>query len=199
MGEIKWRAEAIKFLRSGGGQALPYNPTTTESICLQIRKILELIAFSSLIANQEAYASIHKHFAKHWNAKFLLADLERVNPHFFPKPVVETRQGEITHCQDLTDGFLTKADFLHVYEKCGGMLHARNPYDSRNGYHYADKSISGWMEKIVNLLRIHKIQILGQEGLWLIHMHEKANDQVYVYQLEPVSEDTAQALLNPSN
>ena len=166
-------------------QALLYNPTTTESICLQIRKIVELIAFSSLIANKEAYASVHQDFAKHWNAKRLLADLERVNPDFFPTPVIETRQDERTHCTPVSDGFLTKSDFVHVYEKCGGMLHARNPYDSRNGYHYADKSITGWMEKIVNLLKVHTIKILGQEGFWLIHMHEKANDKVYVYQLEP--------------
>ena len=78
------------------------------------------------------------------------------------------------------------------------MLHARNPYDPRSGYHYADKSISGWMEKIVSLLKIHRIKSLGQEGFWLIHMHETANDKVHVYQLEPVSQDAAEALLKAS-
>ncbi|HVW66008.1 MAG TPA: hypothetical protein VHB01_13455 [Nitrosospira sp.] len=190
MTEIKKRAEVIEFFLSGKGHAL-YTPTTAESVCLQIRKILELIAFSSLIANAKAYETVHKDFAIHWNAKKLLDNLERINPDFFPSPVSETprEKNDIIRmeCATLTDGFLTKVDFVHIYNKCGGMLHARNPYDGRDGYHYVEKSMRGWMQKIVKLLQVHTIKSLGQKGFWLIHMHENKDGRVYVYDCASVA------------
>lgn len=68
MREIKRRMEVIDFFLHRGGHAL-YHPTTTESVCLQFRKILELIAFGSLIANKEHYSAVHKKFESHWNAE----------------------------------------------------------------------------------------------------------------------------------
>lgn len=130
MREIKRRIEVVDFFLEGHGHAL-YQPTTTESICLQLRQVLELIAFSSLCANQQAYSAAHADFASHWNAEYLLRDLARINPDFYPKPVLEVPSSapgvKIDHVER-KDGFLTKDDFVKVYKKCGGMMHARNPY-----------------------------------------------------------------------
>lgn len=60
MREIKRRTEVIDFFLHKSGHAL-YQPTTIESICLQFRKILELIAFSSLIANKDSAVARLRH------------------------------------------------------------------------------------------------------------------------------------------
>jgi hypothetical protein len=186
MEEIKDRIEAIQYLASSKGYLRSHNAVTIESVCLQLRKVLELIAFSSLIANKEAYEKAHADFATHWNPRFLIRNLESINPHFYPEAVVQTmsqNEGIKAHIQPIEDGFLTKKEFLHVFEKCGGMLHALNPYGSRTGYHYFEKSIPVWAQKIVNLLNVHAIKTIGRSSYWLVHM-KGSDGKVYVYELE---------------
>lgn len=52
MREIKRRMEVIDYFLLAGGHAL-YKPTTIESICLQVRHILELVALASLMCEQK--------------------------------------------------------------------------------------------------------------------------------------------------
>ena len=58
-----------------------------ENICLQIRKLLELIAMSSLIMNKEAFEKAEKSFKTMWNAKLILKDIKRIHPQFFPMSI----------------------------------------------------------------------------------------------------------------
>ena len=184
MREIKRRTEVIDFFLHKGGHAL-YQPTTIESICLQFRKILELIAFSSLIANKDRYAAVHKNFESHWNAELLLKDLSRVNADFYPKPIDEKPSqalGVVNELVPITDGFLTQEDFVHIYKKCGGMMHAANPYGSKTGVHYFEKSFPTWRSKLIRLLNCHQVHLVGETGFWLIHMKENGDDEVHFYQ-----------------
>ena len=188
MREIKRRTEVIDFFLLQGGHAL-YKPTTTEAVCLQFRKILELIAFGSLIANKAQYSAVHTKFESHWNAELLLKDLSRVNPRFYPEPVEErpaSEPGVKNELAPITDGFLTQEDFVHIYKKCGGMLHAINPYGSKTSYHYFEKSFPDWRSKLIKLLNNHQIHFVGQESFWLIHMKEEGDDEVHYYEFAPV-------------
>jgi hypothetical protein len=196
MREIKRRIEVIDFYLFKGGHAM-YKPTTTESICLQFRKILELIAFSSLIANKPQYSAVHKNFETHWNAELLLKDLNRVNPDFYPKPIEEKPSAALGVENELPpillspilDGYLTQDDFIHIYKKCGGMLHALNPYGSKTGYDYFEKSFPEWRKKLIRLLNSHEVHLVGQTSFWLFHMKENGDDNVHYYEFELVEED----------
>lgn len=190
MTEIKRRIEVIDFFLYKNGHAL-YQPSTTESICLQFRKILELIAFSSLIANKQQYSAVHKNFESHWNAELLLKDLSRVNPDFYPKPMEEkssTTTGVINDLIPITSDYLTQEDFIQIYKKCGGMLHASNPYGSKTGYHYFEKSFTDWLKKLIRLLNSHEIHLVGQTSFWLFHMKENGDNNVHYYEFELVKE-----------
>ena len=188
MREVKRRIEVIDYFLLASGHAL-YKPTTIESICLQIRHVLELIAFASLCANQMAYSAVHADFASSWNAEFLLRDLARVNADFYPVPAAERTSADPkvkVHAVEITDGFLTKEEFVKVYKKSSAMMHARNPYGSQTGHHYFKKAIPEWRAKIVKLLNVHRIKVLGHPGFWLIHMHEIGDDEVHYYEFVPV-------------
>lgn len=188
MQEIKRRTEVINFFMNGRGHAL-YKPTTVESVCLQFRKVLELIAFSSLIANKQQYAAAHENFASHWNAELLLKDLARVNPGFYPKPTEERPSltlGGKNELVDITDNYLTQEDFVKIYKKCGGMLHATNPYGSKIGYEYFEKSFPEWRDKVIRLLNCHKVHLIGQTGFWLIHMQEAGDNEIHFYEFARV-------------
>ena len=89
MTEIKRRSRVVHHFMGAQNAAL-YMPTTTETIGLQFRKIFELIAFASLSANKKLYAAAYANFAKHWEASKLIANLHRINPDFYPVPIVIT-------------------------------------------------------------------------------------------------------------
>jgi hypothetical protein len=55
MEEVKLRIEVVRVLLSGRF-SLKYLPPLVESVCLQIRKILELIALASLVAVKDEYS-----------------------------------------------------------------------------------------------------------------------------------------------
>src|SRR3954453_7331418 len=58
-----------------------------EIIFLHFRRVLELIAFSSLAANLDAYATAQEKYREHYNAQRMLRDVELINPAFYPQPV----------------------------------------------------------------------------------------------------------------
>jgi len=146
------------------------------------------VAFASLCANQAAYSAVHKDFASHWNAELLLRDLARVNPDFYPVPKIElpsTEPGVKNHLEDLKDGYLTKDEFVAAYKKCGGMMHARNPYGSKTSHHYFEKALPSWREKLIKLLNNHMVKVLGHPGFWLVHMYEDRDNEVHCYEFVP--------------
>ncbi|MDD2828902.1 MAG: hypothetical protein PHW18_04940 [Sulfuricurvum sp.] len=164
-----------------------FNATTIESMALQFRKILELIAFSSLIANKRTYSKQYENFAKHWNAKNLLKDLEKINPNFYPNPIFEefVNQEDLTSIlHDKNEGYLTKKRFELIYEKCGAILHAENPYGRKIDYSYYRENMHKWYSEIMNLLNSHQIRLLDDQIMYIIHMKEDGDDLIHYYQFE---------------
>lgn len=184
MREIKRRTEVAHYFMRGPGNAL-YYPTTLESICLQIRKILELIAMASLVANKRECEKIHSNFQRHWNAELLLKDLERANPDFYPRPILEkpsSRPGVKSDFEDVVHGVLTKREFIKAYRKCGALLHADNPLGTKSNYNYYEKALPEWLDQIVKLLDSHSVKLKGHGGFWLIHMKEARDEEVRYYE-----------------
>lgn len=187
MEEIKLRLDVIDpYLRKQKQSEFP--GIDFEFVCLQLRKILELVAFGSLVANHRAYSSAHTDFASHWNAKLLLRDMARINPHFYPVPVKESpseHPGVKAHYTPLTSGFLTEADFVKAYDKCGSVLHALNPYRWENEVHNFGAQIPAWRNKIVALLNRHLIVFPDHPVWWLVSMG-KGPGEVACFELGPV-------------
>lgn len=92
-----------------------------ECASLQVRKVLEAIAFGSLCANQSAYAKVHANFEKHWRAKDLLRALEKVNPHFYPTPHRFAASNTPGHklLEPVPDGYLTQQEFVDLVSSGG--------------------------------------------------------------------------------
>ena len=181
--EVKNRISSVDFFLTGKGHAL-FPATTTESIALQLRKILELIAFGSLVANKEVYAAAYQRFASHWKARLILKDLERVNPDFYPQPLVEVPSHDRRVVHELRNrqpDYLTKDEFENAYERCAALLHAENPYGSRLDYEYYRQKLPDWRVQIVNLLNNHMIRLVNQDSFYIVHMREDRDDTVHYY------------------
>lgn len=173
MTEIKRRTLVVDAFSQGATHAM-YKATSVETIYLQFRKILELIAMGSLVANKEVFSQVYEKFTTCWNATYIVKDIERINPHFYPQPIIQqpsNKKGiKSEFAKRKSEDHLTKDDLLKLYEKCGAILHSENPYGSQIDYDYYDGKVLEWRNKIRNLLNAHEIRLVNDDNLYLIQM-----------------------------
>jgi hypothetical protein len=190
MKEIKLRTEVINLFASGQRNA-QYVPTNVETIGLQFRKVFELVAMASLAANREQYSLDYNDFAKHWEAAELLKNVEKINPNYYPQPVVEvpSDQPGIGHnLKKRDEDYLTKADLITAHGRCGSLMHAANPFGNPIDYSYFQQNFPVWMTKIINLLNNHEVRLPGDPGFYLFHLKEEGHEEVRWYRFEPPRE-----------
>src|SRR5882762_3586972 len=160
MEEVKHRVGLVRSVLSGL-VSTGYPAFNTETVFLQFRKILELVAFASLTANKDVYSAAYQEFATHWNAKRMLGYLEKVNADFYPialEPFIPTANG-VKHFPLASDGFMTKEEFVTLYNTCGKVLHARNPFSTEDPVIQIGYSVEQWVSRIQKLLTIHIISL----------------------------------------
>jgi hypothetical protein len=121
-----------------------------ELIFTQFRKVTESLAYALLAANKVSYASKHKDISTVWKAKELFRRLEAVNEDFYPVGIL----APLIHCEGLKhfarveDGFLTKDDFAVLYNGSSGVLHARNPYSTKDPTINVKYTAHEWVSRI---------------------------------------------------
>jgi hypothetical protein len=63
----------------------------------------------------------------------MLADIEKINPNFYPVPLEAGTSGhEAALVSRRADSYLTRKDFERLYDVCGDVLHMRNPFQKPN-------------------------------------------------------------------
>lgn len=184
MQQVKKRTEIIKSVKdhkSTTGNRI----TDIEFICLQIRKILELISLGSLVLNKNQFQCEADKYTRYYHAERILRDIKAINPKYYPQPVIEQFIEYKGHCvrkiENVQEGYLTEEQFAKVYEKCGKIAHAENPFGSKIDIKYYESNIPLWLEKIIRLLNTHIISLVGDSNLYIIHMKEERDDNVYGY------------------
>jgi hypothetical protein len=185
---VKLRIELVERLMQDKDK-LPIVPRF-EFVALQFRQILELVAFGSLIANEKVYASTHTDFAREWNAKKLLAKLEKLNADFYPKPVREVKSnvpGIPVRLERLAGGFLTREDFVRVYQECSEIIHTGNPYSVNKTNNFSELTVrfADWRLQIFTLLNLHELRMLNDPGMALCSMNDGGTNEVRVYRFSP--------------
>lgn len=187
MKEIKLRSEVITLFLTGRLEAR-YVPTNVEMIGLQFRKVFELVAFASLAANRSQYSSVYSDFAKHWEAAKLLKNLRRINPNFYPKPVVEaptSQSGALHALKEREQDYLTQDELIEAHGKCGKLMHGANPFGIPIDYAFYQQRFNIWMSKTINLLNNHQVHLPGDTGFYLFHMKEDGHEEVRWYRFDP--------------
>jgi hypothetical protein len=158
-----------------------------ECASLQLRKVLESIAFGSLCVNEPAYAKTHANFEKHHRAKDLLRALEKVNPHFYPTPM---RSGQsmtpgVKHLDRVDDRFLTPNEFVNLYDTCNKVLHVWNPF-SRDARHVKfGRTVAEWVDRSQRLRDLHLMHVAGSDDVWVIQMVSPEDGKVHAFPASP--------------
>ena len=185
MQEIVYRLEVVDALIRGDRDLL-YLPTTVESIYLQLRNILELIATASLVMN-DAETAVLNSGGRKWHAGDILDAVETVNPkYFYPKPTrlfekdrpnakvgVDGYRGEL---EDFRGDYLSRDKFATLYDVCSKAIHTPNLFDKKP-YIKSDKKCKQfleqagkWRNRILALLTHHQFQLAGDDDvLYVAH------------------------------
>lgn len=155
-----------------------------EIVFLQFRKMLEQNAFGSLVANRDVYSRVRASFATDWHATRMLKQVGDLNPEFYPQPLKEaSRRLESgrrhIHLEPVLDGFLTKDDFVQLYDYCGDLLHSQNPYKSAGPTIHVGRSPKEWLSRIQNLVALHRAQLLTGT-CWIVTVPDK-DGKVHTY------------------
>lgn len=173
MAEIKVRMTSI-VTAAHSKTGLP-SPLVREFCFLQLRMVCELIALGCLAAHGDIKAAQSGKLMKEYSAERIFAQLENLHPDFYPHPVRSTLEGPGRHhLQPITEGFLTKADLLRLYTKCGSIFHRGNVkklLSDRMPTQFNFPEITGWTEKILVLLRVHRVALLGNMAAFICTLH----------------------------
>ena len=192
MEDIKWRQKLTMRILDGHkstGSAV----ADIEFCYLQLRKILELIALSSLCANRAKYEEIKTSFHKEWNASDIVKRIRKFNPEFYPQPsrqVLDAETGKPVRLVAIKTGYLEESEFLQAHGKCGQFLHADNPYTgTKFDAQFHRDHIAQIVLKIKTLLNHHTIQLVDAKlQLWVL-MASKSDGRVHVFEMEQVESE----------
>ena len=145
-----------------------------EPALLSLRKVLEQIAYASLMANEQVVRQkIQENTAKGkridvsqmTHAKNILKEIETLNPGFFPVPALLTgRNGNniFIVSQESKPNTLSREDFVTLYDLCSHFLHVPNPFSLNVAVNF-QRSLPEWLQRIRNLLEIHQVALIGGE------------------------------------
>ena len=164
-----------------------------EFMCLQMRKICELFAFSTLIANRQEYMKLRNEFEKDWNFTNIIRSVNKVNEKYFPEPLnpVLDETGKVTKYEGIKNDFLTIENIKDIYSQCCDFVHAQNHYKDL-GNIYPGKyeeflswmtRLSDWRQKFIKLLNCHVIGVNTTElkRIYITYMHaDDVNAEVKV-------------------
>lgn len=170
MGEAKRRIEVVDKVIN---KEITTNIliTDVELMCIQIRKILELIALSSVAANQAEYQKVRSNLATLWNAKDIVKNIEAINPKYYPEPILlQGWNGDPnnTRTQPVKEKYLTRDELFDIYARCGGLLHAQNPFAKKKDFKQAAMVIPNWLKKIKTLLDKHIVNLVDSDTMFMV-------------------------------
>ena len=168
MEEVKSRVESIIHLMEMLGIT---NRTRVESVSLQLRMLLELVVFSSLVSNKDVWQRSQKELQSSQNISRKLNELKRLHPDFYPKSVdlAGSTPGEEPRGRE--EGFLSQDKLIEVYGRLGGVLHAENPLGGEVDYQYYMESVPEWITQVQDLRDCHKVYLYHHPGeFYLVKM-----------------------------
>jgi hypothetical protein len=177
MVEVKLRISAIRSILENK-TTTGYLATDYEFVCLQFRKVLELIAFSNLVCNEDIYSDLYQNMEKHWRVKDILDKIEKINPNFYPQPVTSVPTDGIDEMVPLVNGFLTRNEFSEVYERCSKHIHITNPFRPEPEIEILETTFYMWLSKIITLLNAHTIRLVDETMFYYISMGNEAPNSV---------------------
>jgi hypothetical protein len=168
---IKERGRVFQAFSRGTANAI-YEEATVEVATLQLRKILELIAFGFVLAAGERAIPAYASFVKYKNVKEFFSQLYKLNKDYYLQPVLQKRneEGEMQWIYLAAGEYLTPEDFTILFEHCDRVLEPRRLVTWPMSLEQCKTANLRWYSKIVRLLNSHLVQPEDNKVVYLFQM-----------------------------
>jgi hypothetical protein len=178
MAEIKTRNNAAARVMANIHAPKPSVPLIEPEFAgefsyFQLRKMCELVAVACLLAHGDVEKTRTGRLRGTYHARTIIKALEQLNPDFFPLPyeIQDAPPFEPKVVTTLTDGVLTKAELLSLYDnECGPAMHFGSAEDLLAGrrLQIQESRIGEWFTKFFKLLVRHRIRLSSDhEEVWV--------------------------------
>ena len=185
MTEIKARIALVKRFTTGeltlGNESFSY-----EAVSVNLRKILELIAFASLTAHRETYWNKYKTLGDEKSFKPMLQRITTLNPRFYPESLLPPIRKEGTNHSEYPKNdkpFLTRSELEDLFGICSQTIHAWNPYKTGRTIDFK-RPVAEWITLIEQLLNVHKVQLESGDVL-VVTMNSAPDGFVHILYAVP--------------
>lgn len=160
--EIKERSLVFQAFSKGTANAL-YQESTIEVETFQLRRILEILAFTFVLGIGERAIPAYASFVKYKNSEKFLSELFELKADFFPRPIIQTKiaDGEWQWDTPMEGAYLNKMDFLTLFEHCNLVLEPRRIGALLMSLLECKAANIKWYAKIVGLLQAHLVHSEG--------------------------------------
>ena len=133
--------------------------TKIKSVAVQTRKILEDIAYASLVSNKDAGGKTQEELEELRYPKDIFRDIGKAHPDFFPTPVEIRDPSKDRPFVIKTKGILNREKLLQIYRELNPLAHSTNPLNEPVDLEYFEEKIPLWLEEIVNTLDTHQVML----------------------------------------
>jgi hypothetical protein len=175
MEEIKRRQRAIDDMLDGS-RTTSFKYTNVEFICLQFRKIFELIILATFASHKHLFEGLSRKLSKEWQIGKVIAIVEKKNPAFYPEPidrVPSDMPGIKDEWKDVKSGFLKLDELVTAHGLIGNLMHANNPYREELLLEKIERQFPEWRAKLVRLLDNHLVKFPDAKSILYVGMQNE--------------------------
>jgi len=182
METIKGRKEHIDWIMDSAESMGRVSTFMVESICLQLRMMIEDIAVACVIANADEMPDLARGLRGEYRPNRILKGLEKINPECYPTPIVENEEGSRGNFRDTYNrpegDWLTRDEAVEEYGRLNNFVHRNLKAYSGNAVDYLElyQKCGNLEFKIRNLLSHHHITVLNEDTMYRVLMSGKGVD-----------------------
>lgn len=144
--------------------------------CLQLRKAIELIGFSGMIAEIDVYMSLRPKFGKEWRFSDILRTLNSISPNSFPFSIRKEASDKIGvkwHFVPQVNYAIEPEQLKDWHGRLNEHLHAKNPYSSSEDCRLACQRMKSNVIDILTLLENHCFLRSDHSGGFLVTLNAR--------------------------
>ena len=176
MQTIKGRKEHIHWIMDSAESMGKVSTFMIESICLQLRMMIEDIAVACVIANADEMPDLARGLRGEYRPNLILKGLEKINPECYLTPMVENVEGSQGNFRDTYNrpegDWLTRDEAVEEYGRLSSFVHRNLKAYNGSSVDYQELyQKCGYLEyKIRNLLSHHHIAVLSEDTMFRVLM-----------------------------
>ena len=181
---------ASKYLKNRQNLRFENLQITIEILCLQYRKIFELIAISSLSTNKKSFTKKHDHILYGYQPEKIMSGIRKINPKFYQVPVINIPKNNepIYYFKERETDIFSDKELCKAWKLCSEYLHIRNPFKTGLNGDVILNLFFEWHQKIVNHFYNHSIMLSNSDKHFLVSMdfseESKATEIYFIWPLK---------------